>query len=191
MVWDDESIKQLIKLWDKGLSTTEIAKKMNVSKNSVVGKVHRLCLKARPSPIKKKSADADNAKAEDTLFSQIQETVNDKPESKKTNADTEKKQSSGEKEKKTPKKAVKAEVKVKETEQANVQEKVETPNKNKTDNKPTSNIKLIELDSHTCRWPIGDPRDEDFCFCGKKVRAGQTYCDEHSQVAYVKATAKR
>ena len=52
------------------------------------------------------------------------------------------------------------------------------------------NIKLVDLDSHTCRWPIGDPRDEDFCFCGKKVRTGQTYCDEHSQMAYVKATKK-
>ena len=28
------------------------------------------------------------------------------------------------------------------------------------------NIPLIKLDNHTCRWPLGDPRDEDFCFCG-------------------------
>ena len=51
-------------------------------------------------------------------------------------------------------------------------------------------VKLMELDSHTCRWPLGDPRDEDFCFCGKKVRMGQTYCEEHANMAYVKATKK-
>ena len=51
-------------------------------------------------------------------------------------------------------------------------------------------IKLVDLDSHTCRWPIGDPRDDDFCFCGKKVKAGKTYCDDHSAMAYVKATKR-
>jgi len=176
MVWDDENIKQLIKLWEKGLSTTEIAKKMNVSKNSVVGKVHRLCLKARPSPIKKK--DAVVAEAEETKA--VEET-------KKVKADTEKKQPAAEKEKKSVKKAASAEPKVKEV----AKEEAKTSEKDKTESKPTENIKLVELDSHTCRWPLGDPRDEDFCFCGKKVRAGQTYCDEHSQVAYVKANTKK
>ena len=56
--------------------------------------------------------------------------------------------------------------------------------------KSSCHVKLVELDSHTCRWPLGDPRDEDFCFCGKKVRMGQTYCEEHANMAYVKATKK-
>jgi GcrA cell cycle regulator len=51
-VWSDKKIEELKKLWGKGLTTTEIGKKLNVSKNSVVGKVHRLGLKSRPSPIK-------------------------------------------------------------------------------------------------------------------------------------------
>ena len=48
-------------------------------------------------------------------------------------------------------------------------------------------------DNFTKPWGVrqsGDPRDEDFCFCGKKVRAGQTYCDEHSAMAYVKANRR-
>ena len=28
-----------------------------------------------------------------------------------------------------------------------------------------TNIPLVKLDNHTCRWPLGDPRDDDFCFC--------------------------
>ena len=53
-----------------------------------------------------------------------------------------------------------------------------------------TNIPLVKLDNHTCRWPIGDPRDEEFCFCGKRIRTGQTYCEEHAAVAYVKAGKK-
>ena len=55
MVWTPEKIKLLKKLWLKGKSTIEIGKELGMSKNAVVGKVHRLELAARPSPIKKKS----------------------------------------------------------------------------------------------------------------------------------------
>ena len=53
-----------------------------------------------------------------------------------------------------------------------------------------TNIPLVKLDNHTCRWPLGDPRDDDFCFCGKRVKTGQTYCEEHAAVAYVKPGKK-
>lgn len=172
MTWDEEKIKQLQKLWEKGLSTTEIAKKMNVSKNSVVGKVHRLCLKARPSPIKKK--DAENTK----------KTA---PENPAIEAEIKEEKITTEVKEKTETTEAKIVV---ETVQI-TKENIPAP-KNKADKKQqTKHLKLVELDSHTCRWPIGDPRDEDFCFCGKKVRAGQTYCDEHSQVAYVKALSRK
>jgi len=44
---------------------------------------------------------------------------------------------------------------------------------------------LTDLSSQTCRWPIGDPKHEDFRFCGKPVHAGKPYCGEHCAVAYV------
>lgn len=175
MTWDDESIKQLKKLWEKGLSTTEIAKKMNVSKNSVVGKVHRLCLKARPSPIKKKEGEQVSETEQKDLFIAQQEIE----QLSSTDTSNEKVVSDGEEQ------AVKNKI---ETLPAS---KSETQPKSKAEKKNRTHIKLVELDSHTCRWPIGDPREEDFCFCGKKVHAGQTYCDEHSQVAYVKANVRK
>jgi large conductance mechanosensitive channel protein len=49
-----------------------------------------------------------------------------------------------------------------------------------------TNIPLVKLDNHTCRWPLGDPKDDDFCFCGKRIKTGQTYCEEHAAVAYVR-----
>lgn len=53
MVWTDERIELLKVLWAEGLTTGEIGKRLEVSKNAVVGKAHRLGLKGRPSPIKR------------------------------------------------------------------------------------------------------------------------------------------
>ena len=36
-----------------------------------------------------------------------------------------------------------------------------------------------------CLWPIGDPGDEDFHFCGAGTVPGKPYCDEHCARAYV------
>lgn len=51
MTWDDENIARLECLWREGLPTNEIARRMGVSKNAIVGKAHRLDLPSRPTPI--------------------------------------------------------------------------------------------------------------------------------------------
>ena len=115
MVWTDDKIKKLKKLWQAEKPTAEIAKVLGMSKNSIIGKVHRLNLKTRPSPIKpdvKKKA---------------------KPVAKVT----------------------------------------------------TGKIHLTDLKMNTCRWPIGDPKDEDFCFCGQQTVMGKPYCLKHCQEAYL------
>lgn len=150
MGWTDESVEQLRKMWSEGLTANEIAKKLGVTKNAIVGKVHRLCLTARPSPIKSKDNVEENEPAQTQTEIVFEETI----------------------------------------EEEIVVQEVETPTVATPKACKGSNIKLVDLDSHTCRWPIGDPRDDDFCFCGKKVRSGQTYCDEHSAVAYVKAVKR-
>jgi GcrA cell cycle regulator len=48
---------------------------------------------------------------------------------------------------------------------------------------------LLELDRHTCRWPIGDPRRPDFLFCGAEPRKGKPYCAAHCARAYLPAEA--
>ena len=54
MAWTEEMVEELKRLWDEGVTTGEIGRRLNISKNSIVGKVHRLGLSGRPSPIKKK-----------------------------------------------------------------------------------------------------------------------------------------
>ena len=114
MVWTDDKIKKLKKMWSAGKATTEIAKSLGMSKNSIIGKVHRLDLPARPSPIKS--------------------------------------------EPKVQKKAAP---------------------------KKSGFVRLIDLKINTCRWPIGDPKDADFHFCGEATVTGKPYCLEHCQEAYL------
>ncbi len=113
MVWTEDKIKKLKKMWQSGKPTAEIAKFLGMSKNSIIGKVHRLNLKVRPSPIKLENV----------------------------------------KQKKIPQKVL-------------------------------EKIGLMDLKLTTCRWPIGDPKDEDFCFCGKQTVTGKPYCQKHCQEAY-------
>ena len=56
MEWAEETVVRLRELWDEGHSTAQIAVRLGVSKNAVVGKAHRLDLPARPSPIKREGA---------------------------------------------------------------------------------------------------------------------------------------
>ena len=116
MSWTSDKIKQLKKLWTKGKSTVEIAKELGISKNSVIGKVHRLDLTARPSPIKKKEVKV------------------------------------------VPTKTVKKKI--------------------------VGKCHLMDLKNNTCRWPIGEPENEDFHFCGKPTVTGKPYCSAHCEEAY-------
>jgi GcrA cell cycle regulator len=53
MSWTDERIETLRNLWEQGLTASQIAENLgSVSRNAVIGKAHRLGLKARPSPVK-------------------------------------------------------------------------------------------------------------------------------------------
>lgn len=43
---------------------------------------------------------------------------------------------------------------------------------------------LLELTAATCRWPVGDPRQPGFFFCGGNTLPGLPYCHYHSRIAY-------
>ncbi|RMF18043.1 MAG: global cell cycle regulator GcrA-like protein [Alphaproteobacteria bacterium] len=67
MAWTEDNIEKLKKLWEKGLSASQIAEKLGdgISRNAVIGKVHRLGLKSRPSPVKapRKAAETKTGRA--------------------------------------------------------------------------------------------------------------------------------
>src|SRR6202000_1284959 len=49
--------------------------------------------------------------------------------------------------------------------------------------RPEKTVTFDELGPNMCRWPIGDPCDENFCYCGCPSN-GKPFCDEHDKVAY-------
>lgn len=50
---------------------------------------------------------------------------------------------------------------------------------------------ILSLTERMCRWPIGDPKEPDFRFCGKPSSPGVPYCAEHAAVAYQNPNKKR
>jgi GcrA cell cycle regulator len=45
-------------------------------------------------------------------------------------------------------------------------------------------VQLVELREGMCRWPVGDPKEEGFKFCGGTAAEGMTYCEHHCRLAY-------
>ncbi|MGN0929505.1 MAG: GcrA family cell cycle regulator [Alphaproteobacteria bacterium] len=159
--WTDKKIEKLKKLWEKGLSTAEIGKKLDFSKNAIVGKVHRLGLSNRTSPIK---SSPKTVKKNTEILSETKTKNTSKNVAKSID-------NSQKTAKKEPSRVVKNEsVKV---------SKVSLKNK-----KTTAGLSLLELTSDLCCWPIDDINSENFHFCGKKVFKNKPYCLEHCAIAY-------
>lgn len=49
-------------------------------------------------------------------------------------------------------------------------------------------VTLMDLTERSCRWPVGDPRHNDFRFCGDYAEPGRVYCCQHHALAYYRTT---
>jgi len=56
---------------------------------------------------------------------------------------------------------------------------------------PGGGVALIDLTERMCKWPIGDPREDDFTFCGRNIRHGTPYCPDHASMAYQSSSRTR
>lgn len=163
MSWTDERVETLTKMWKDGRSAAEIAKELGgVTRNAVIGKAHRLGLSGRSSPIKK-------TKKEDS-----KKTAKTAAPPKKTAAPkktAEKKKSGGEK-----KTATAAQQKI-------IAEAIKEAAA-EADRALSGGVALLDLTEKLCRWPIGDPQESDFHFCGLASMPNLPYCEEHAALAY-------
>jgi GcrA cell cycle regulator len=50
--------------------------------------------------------------------------------------------------------------------------------------KPSKLKTLLDLGSRDCRWPIGEPRQPGFHFCGVPQLPGRPYCERHWRMAF-------
>lgn len=174
MNWTDERVELLRKLWAEGLSASQIAAQMGgVSRNAVIGKVHRLKLSGRG---KQASSQPRTKKAVATSSSvRATSTPRQSHSGHRVSSHTHAVGAT----------ALKADYEVRAV-SATVLEfapALVAPEPRK--------IKLVELSERTCKWPIGDPLSQEFAFCGHESGDAGPYCQFHSKLAYQPASERR
>src|SRR5258708_21964674 len=151
MTWTDERVETLKKLWAEGLSASQIAAALGgVTRNAVIGKVHRLGLSGR---VKSPSSGAPRARKPRAYAHMLRVT---RPSIRGNTA------------------------------LAHAYEPDIEPEPEFIDNViPLGQRRsLLELTEETCRWPIGDPGQPDFFFCGGQTNTRPPHFAHHSPPAY-------
>jgi len=186
MSWSDERVELLKKMWGEGQSASQIAKELGgVTRNAVIGKVHRLGLSNRSGS----GGSSDGAKTK------AAPKVKGAPKVKVAPKTTAKAAS----EKETTPTATPI-TRIKPIIPAG-QPLPPQPSANEIDpealakvneiEKKAKKLSLMELTERTCKWPVGDPATSDFWFCGLPVQAGKPYCEAHVGVAFQPMSARR
>ena len=209
MSWTDERVELLKKMWAEGKSASQIAKELgSVTRNAVIGKVHRLGLSSRGTD---SSANAA-AKAEAKSASPPAAAAAGKPAA--AEAAPEVKKAADPAPAATPSPQPAPEPVQPAPAQTNVtiipgrrpivpagQPLPPQPSANEISPETLANVRevektakklhLMELTERTCKWPIGDPATEDFWFCGLPSVAGKPYCEAHVSVAFQPMQSRR
>jgi GcrA cell cycle regulator len=167
--WTEDRVETLKKLWTEGLSASQIAKHLGgVTRNAVIGKVHRLGLAGRAAPSRPiKRISVPIARPRPTLSDQAVAA------------------------------AKAARVVDKAREEASIDTAEPAPpivKPVKPRPRPTRDgeiIGVLQLGAHMCKWPIGDPGDVDFGFCGSHCDGSAVYCEEHAAIAFQPALMRR
>ncbi len=185
MSWTDERVELLKKMWGEGQSASQIAKELGgVTRNAVIGKVHRLGLsnraggggaskpaaKEKPAPKETPAAKAEPAPKRDPAPKPEPATAAATPIARKPIIPA------GQ-----PLPPQPSANEISPEALANVRE-VE---------KKARKIGLMDLTERTCKWPIGDPATEEFWFCGLPVQPGKPYCEAHVGVAFQPMSSRR
>ena len=155
MGWTEERVAELKKLWAEGHSASQIAKRLgSVTRNAVIGKVHRLGLSGRATPSRpvKRPPRLARPKPQQQLPRQAQ--------TRGTNA-------LAVREVAPPTPLTEAETNI---------EPQRLPNGDM--------VTVLTVKDTMCKWPIGDPADTAFGFCGHASADGSPYCAEHARVAF-------
>ena len=185
MAWTDERVEQLKTMWGEGMSASQIAKELGgVTRNAVIGKVHRLGLSSRNQGKGEVTADKAEVKAPEAkvpppkakaepapeVVAAVEPVVEVASEPSPAAAD------------------LPAEV-------AETSVALEIPSENAVNiaeiDREARKLGLMDLTERTCKWPIGDPSRGEFYFCGHPVVAGKPYCKGHAAAAYQPMSSRR
>lgn len=182
MSWTDDRVDVLKKMWGEGKSASQIAKELGgVTRNAVIGKVHRLGLSNRSGgaspakPAAKEKAPAAKKKATTTMPKMVSPENVPAPVPKQHIR---------------PKLVVTAGQPLPPQPSANEISPEALASVREVE-KTAKRLSVMELTERTCKWPVGDPATEDFWFCGLPSQAGKPYCEAHVGVAFQPMSARR
>ena len=181
MSWTDERVETLKKMWAEGQSASQIAKELgSVTRNAVIGKVHRLGLSNRVSPGGK---DEDEVEEVPVAAPPRPEPPRPAPPEPPRAAEPAPRPV----EPPTPAPAAPvatvAPIPLRKQIIPAGQPLPPQPSANEISPEALASVRevekrakkltLMELTERTCKWPIGDPATEDFWFCGLPSVAGK------------------
>ncbi|UWQ04249.1 GcrA family cell cycle regulator [Aliiroseovarius crassostreae] len=197
MSWTDERVEILKKMWGEGQSASVIAKELGgVTRNAVIGKVHRLGLSNRTSGGAKAATKpaAKEKPAAKPAASKAKAAPKPKPAAKKeaaAEADAPAATPAAEKPALPARKAIIPAGQPLPPQPSANEVSPEALAKVNEVEKGAKKLSLMELTEKTCKWPIGDPATEEFWFCGLPVQQGKPYCDAHVGVAFQPMSSRR
>ena len=202
MSWTDERVETLKKMWAEGQSASQIAKELGgVTRNAVIGKVHRLGLSNRVGPGGKEEEEVEEA----AVVAPVRpEPVAARPVAPEPVRAAEPPRAA---ERPAPAPAAAAApapilpIPMRKAIIPAGQPLPPQPSANEISPEALASVRevekrakkltLMELTERTCKWPIGDPATEDFWFCGLPSVAGKPYCEAHVGVAFQPMSARR
>ena len=200
MSWTDERVETLKRMWSEGQSASQIAKELGgVTRNAVIGKVHRLGLSNRvgaaPVPETKPKAAAapaapSRSEAPAAEAPKGAPRAEAKPAAARSAEPTAPQAAPQAATPATRKPIVPAGQPLPPQPSAGEISPEALASVREVEKKARK-ISLMELTERTCKWPIGDPATEDFWFCGLSAQPGKPYCEAHVGVAFQPMSSRR
>ena len=188
MSWTDDRVEILKKLWVEGQSASQIAKELGgVTRNAVIGKVHRLGLSNRATSSSSSKSDT-KSKTSVKSMSDSKRVSNKTSASKVTSANSPLEPRSNVTS--LRRQIIPAGQPLPPQPSAN-EISPEALARVSEIEKKAKRISLLELTERTCKWPVGDPATEEFWFCGLPSQAGKPYCEAHVGVAFQPMSQRR
>ena len=205
MSWTDERVETLKKMWAEGQSASQIAKELgSVTRNAVIGKVHRLGLSNRVGPGGKDDGDDAEMPAGAAPAEPLRPAAPEAPRAAEPAARSAAAPQPAAERPAAAAPAAAAVIQPIPLRKAIIpagQPLPPQPSANEISPEALASVRevekrarkltLMELTERTCKWPIGDPASEDFWFCGLPSVAGKPYCEAHVGVAFQPMSARR
>jgi GcrA cell cycle regulator len=191
MSWTDERVEQLRKLWLDGKSASQIAGELanGITRNAVIGKVHRLGLsgrvksagqpapRPRPAPKPQSTSNASGSGGGSSHGSSHGASLSAGAMQRGQAAQRQSMPMTRGATALAYSPMAEVETVLRPTEEVVI---------------PMSErVTIMELKESMCRWPLGDPASPEFRYCGARSPIGDTYCAHHARVAYQPSQDRR